>query len=88
MCKNGNSNDEKKNHVTGEFLKTIKSYKMSKAKKIGKKIEKYDLNGKLIETYADRQECIEKNHITKSALSKHLSGKRKKLCGHVYKEVD
>ena len=71
-----------------DFLRNIRFDKKSKARKFDKQIEKYDVNGKLIETYADRQECIEKNNFDKSALSKHLSGKRKKLKGYIYKEVD
>lgn len=71
-----------------DFLRNIRFDKKSKARKFDKKIEKYDVNGKLIETYSDRQECIEKNNFDKSALSKHLSGKRKKLKGYIYKEVD
>lgn len=49
-------------------------------------INKYDKDGNLIETYKDRQECIEKNGISKGSLSNHLSGKRKTLKGYIYME--
>jgi len=82
------NNCKDKQKITGEeLLRLIKREKKSRARKFNKTIEKYDVAGKLIETYADRQECIEKNNFTKSALSKHLSGKRKKLNGYIYKEV-
>ena len=85
----GTSNGRKIQPITSdEFLKRYRFYKNSKKRKIGKKIEKYEVTGRLIETYSDRNECIEKNNFTKSALSKHLSGKRKTLNGYVYKEVD
>lgn len=57
-----------------------------KSKKQHKIIEKYDIDGNLIETYDNRQECIEKNGLKKSALSLHLCGKRKTLNGYIYKE--
>lgn len=52
-----------------------------------KMILKYDKNGNLLEKYYSRQECIDKNDLTKAGLSQHLNGKRKSLKGFVYKEV-
>ena len=81
-----NNNNEQK--ITAEeLLSFIHLSKKSKARKISKRIEKYDSDGNLIETYSDRQDCLAKNTFSKSALSKHLSGKRKKLNGYIYKEV-
>lgn len=53
-----------------------------------KKIYKYDLNGNLIDTFENRAECIEKEGISKPALSQVLSGKRKQHKGFIYKEED
>lgn len=74
-----------------EFIERIKSEKRKRKGKAGrrsndKKIEKYDLDNNLIETYNNRSECIEKNNLKKSALSLHLNGKRKTLNGYIYKE--
>lgn len=50
------------------------------------KIYKYDKDNNLIETFANRAECIEKEGMTKSALSNVLSGKRKSYNGYIYIE--
>ena len=50
------------------------------------KIYKYDKDNNLIETFANRAECIEKEGMTKSTLSNVLSGKRKSYNGYIYME--
>ena len=51
-----------------------------------KKINKYDKEGNLVATFANRAECIEKEKVNKQALSHVLLGRRQSLNGFVYKE--
>ena len=51
-----------------------------------KKVYKYNTDNVLLHVYDDRNECCEKEGFKKAALSHHLTGKRKTLNGHIYKE--
>ena len=51
-----------------------------------KKIFKYDLNHNLLNTYVNRNACIDAEQISKQALYNVLSGKRKQLKGFIYEE--
>ena len=52
-----------------------------------KRIYKYDADGNIDKIYDNRISCCNGEGITPAALSMHLSGKRKKLKGYVYKEI-
>lgn len=67
-----------------ERLKKIKA--KQKKKKI-KYLYKYDEYGNVENIYKNRAEACKKEGFTKSAMSKHLNGKRQKLNGFIYKEV-
>lgn len=80
--------DEVRPDITAEeMMKMYRSYVKSKGRSKNCKINKYDSDMNLIETYNSRQECIEKNELKKAALSLHLAGKRYKLNGYIYREV-
>jgi hypothetical protein len=49
-------------------------------------IYKYDKEDNLIEIFKNRSECIEKDNISKAALSMVLSGKRTQYKGYKYRE--
>lgn len=51
-----------------------------------KKIFKYDLNHNLLNTYVNRNACMDAEQISKQALYNVLSGKRKTLYGFIYEE--
>lgn len=51
-----------------------------------KKIFKYDLNHNLLNTYINRNACMDAEQISKQALYNVLSGKRKTLNGFIYEE--
>ena len=51
-----------------------------------KKIFKYDLKHNLLNTYVNRNACIDAEQISKQALYNVLSGKRKQLKGFIYEE--
>lgn len=51
-----------------------------------KKIFKYDLKHNLLNTYVNRNECIDAEQISKQSLYNVLSGKRKQLKGFIYEE--
>lgn len=51
-----------------------------------KKIFKYDLKHNLLNTYVNRNECIDVEQISKQSLYNVLSGKRKQLKGFIYEE--
>lgn len=51
-----------------------------------KKIFKYDLKHNLLNTYVNRNECIDAEQISKQSLYNILSGKRKQLKGFIYEE--
>ena len=52
----------------------------------GKKIFKYDLQHNLLNTYPNRNACIDAEQISKQSLYNVLSGKRKTLKGFIYEE--
>lgn len=56
--------------------------------KNNRRIYKCDERGKVVATYANRQECIEQDGIKKSMLSSVLSGRRKTYKGYSYVEED
>jgi len=56
--------------------------------RFNKKIYKYDLEGNLVAEFENRAECIEKDGISKNALSMVLSGKRKQYKGFKYTEEE
>lgn len=56
--------------------------------KKNRRVIKYDTQGKVVATYANRQECIEKDGIKKEYLSKVLSGRKKTFKGYSYVEED
>ena len=51
-----------------------------------KKIFKYDLQHNLLNTYPNRNACIDAEQISKQSLYNVLSGKRKTLKGFIYEE--
>ena len=51
------------------------------------KIGKYSKQGVLVTIYKNRQECLEKENISKGQLSNILSGKRQYQNGYTYKEI-
>ena len=51
-----------------------------------KKIFKYDLKHNLLNTYVNRNACINAEQISKQSLYNVLSGKRKQLKGFIYEE--
>ena len=51
-----------------------------------KKILKFDLEHNLLNTYINRNACIDAEQISKQALYNVLSGKRKQLKGFIYEE--
>jgi len=51
-----------------------------------KKIFKYDLNHNLLNTYPNRNACIDAEQLSKQSLYNVLSGKRKTLKGFIYEE--
>lgn len=51
-----------------------------------KKVFKYDLEHNLLNTYPNRNACIDAEQISKQALYNVLSGKRKQLKGFIYEE--
>lgn len=51
-----------------------------------KKIFKYDLNHNLLNTYVNRNACMDAEQVSKQALYNVLSGKRKTLNGFIYEE--
>ncbi len=51
-----------------------------------KKVFKYDLEHNLLNTYPNRNACIDAEQISKQALYNVLSGKRKTLKGFIYEE--
>ena len=51
-----------------------------------KKIFKYDLEHNLLNTYVNRNACMDAEQISKQALYNVLSGKRKTLNGFIYEE--
>jgi hypothetical protein len=51
-----------------------------------KKIFKYDLEHNLLNTYPNRNACIDAEQISKQSLYNVLSGKRKQLKGFIYEE--
>ena len=55
-------------------------------KSLNKKIFKFDLEHHLLNTYQNRNECIDAEQISKQALYNVLSGKRKQLKGFIYEE--
>lgn len=68
--------------------KLLRKSKLGKAHrpKNNRKIYKYDAQGSLIDTFANRDECMEKDGIKKSMLSSVLSGRRKTYKGYSYVE--
>ena len=55
-------------------------------KSFNKKIFKYDLKHNLLNTYPNRNACIDAEQISKQSLYNVLSGKRKQLKGFIYEE--
>ena len=51
-----------------------------------KKIFKYDLQHNLLDTYPNRNACIDAEQLSKQSLYNVLSGKRKTLKGFIYEE--
>lgn len=79
---------------TARHLDTRTLDKLLRKSKIGnahrpknnRKIYKYDKQGCLIDTFANRDECIEKDGIKKNMLSMVLTGRRKTYKGYSYVE--
>lgn len=70
--------------------KLLRKSKLSKAHrpKNNRKIYKYDKQGCLIDTFKDREDCINKEGMKKSMLSMVLSGKRNSYKGYSYVEEE